>query len=123
MQRKLRPGSSNLKCGRSRKQPSAPGTASIVGENSARTRRARTMPAPGIVRARRVLAEFSPTMEAVPGAEGCFLLRPHFRLLEPGRSFLCIDGVRRTFDAYDPELRMDFEFDSWAFHGSKEQQG
>ena len=77
---------------------------------------------PGVARGRRVLDEFSPEMESILGAEGYAVLKPHYPTLTAGWTVMCIDGVERTCDLGIPELGVDFECDSWSFHGSLEQQ-
>ena len=76
----------------------------------------------GVGRGRKVLGEFSPAMESILGAEGFSLLKPCLPSLALGCEVRCIDGVTRVCDLFVRELRLDVECDSWAFHGSKDQQ-
>lgn len=70
-----------------------------------------------------VLAEFEPAFESILGAEFIGLLRQlGLRDLQPQHVVELPNGRHAVLDAALPELRLGFESDGWAFHGSKAQQ-
>ena len=70
-----------------------------------------------------VLAEFDPAFESVLGRELCEVLRDGgFSNFVAGDRIDFPGGGYRIGDAVVRELRLDFEADGFAYHGTKEQQ-